>query len=35
MREVQQALHVRFKEWLVRTGNMRQLHDLMATHETS
>jgi len=32
MREVQHALHLRFKEWLVRTGNMRQLHDLMCAH---
>jgi len=29
-REVQNALQASFKEWLVRTGNMRQLNDLMA-----
>ena len=28
--EVQQALQASFKDWLTRTGNMRQLQDLMA-----
>jgi len=27
--EVQAAVHRRFKEWLVKTGNMRQVQDLM------
>ncbi|KAG8463768.1 hypothetical protein KFE25_004041 [Diacronema lutheri] len=28
--EVQAAVHGRFKEWLVKSGHMRQVHDLMA-----
>lgn len=28
--EVQAAVHRRFKEWLVKSGHMRQVHDLMA-----
>eukprot|EP00302_Diacronema_sp_CCMP2436_P033173 CAMPEP_0180005756 /NCGR_PEP_ID=MMETSP0984-20121128/12886_1 /TAXON_ID=483367 /ORGANISM="non described non described, Strain CCMP 2436" /LENGTH=89 /DNA_ID=CAMNT_0021926531 /DNA_START=51 /DNA_END=320 /DNA_ORIENTATION=+ len=28
--EVQQAVHRRFREWLVKSGNMRQVQDLMA-----
>ena len=31
-REVQETLHAGFKEWLVKTGNIRQLSDLAAVN---
>jgi hypothetical protein len=31
--EVQTAVHRRFKEWLVKSGQMRQVHDLMALEQ--
>jgi hypothetical protein len=31
--EVQAAVHRRFKEWLLKSGQMRQVHDLLALEQ--